>query len=66
MTGQKQGAAAAVSRAYKPELDVCARALALLLKMTTNRKAAEHAPEPDGRNDAREIDGCAATRNYTA
>jgi len=42
-----------VSRHYNPAPDDCARALAILLKNSVNKKADEPAPEPDGRDGAR-------------
>ena len=49
MSGSKQ---TMVHRSYWPEPDHCTRALALLLEKTVRKTAAEHTPEPDGRNDA--------------
>ena len=40
MIDQKQGAAAVVTRDYKPESDVCTRAVTLLLKTSTSKEAA--------------------------
>ena len=39
-----------VTRAYKNSPDACVRAIHLLLKNPVRKKAAEHAPEPDGRD----------------
>jgi hypothetical protein len=39
-----------VVREYKIAPDYCAHALDLLLRWSVNKKAAEPAPEPDGRD----------------
>ena len=53
-----------ITHTYSPEPDDCARALSLLLGKPVN-KAAEPAPEPDGYDDAKESNGCIATRHCT-
>jgi hypothetical protein len=48
VSGSKQPT---VHRSYRPELDYCTHALALLLEKTVREVAAEDAPEPSGRDD---------------
>ncbi len=46
--------------------DARARAWIHVFECWNRKKAAEHAPEPDGRNDAKEIEnGCAAESEYS-
>jgi hypothetical protein len=49
-----------VSRDYNPAPDACVRTLDTLLKSSVNKKAAEPAPEPDGRKDGTKAKGDSA------
>jgi hypothetical protein len=49
MSGGRRNTAV-VAREYKAAPDYCAHALELLLRWSVNKKAAEPAPEPDGRD----------------
>jgi hypothetical protein len=53
-----------VTRDYRPTPDNCARALALLLRKSLSKKADKPAPEPAGRDDAKESNGCIAYSNH--
>ena len=54
MSGRGRNAAPVVVREYRHSQDECVRALELLLKKAISNMAAERAPEPDGRDDAKE------------
>ena len=54
MSGRGRKAAPVVVREYRHSQDECIRALELVLKKAISNMAAERAPEPDSRDDAKE------------
>ena len=54
MSGRGRNAAPVVVREYRHSQDECVRALELLLKNAISNMAAERAPEPDSRDEAKE------------
>ena len=54
MSGRGRNAAPVVVREYRHSQDECVRALELLLKNAISNMAAERAPEPDSRGEAKE------------
>jgi hypothetical protein len=61
MSGSRRNTVPVVSREYRNAPDDCARALALLLKITVSKKGGVRA----ARNDAvRELDGYDAYKNH--